>query len=146
MGVRAIQVLELLLQRLGRCIRQPQSVFRMAPGRQCTAEGGVAEVFLTVRIPFFLQRQCAIEDKPTRPCELTQLSHLRPIRSQFVLEGLSALHGREFNNKSATAHNGFQHGKARHAALSIPSMNEGAFRAILVSRYLNSTRCVIVPP
>ncbi|OIQ78992.1 hypothetical protein GALL_392960 [mine drainage metagenome] len=91
-GVRALQILERLLQRMNRRICEPKSLCAIAPSCEFLAQPGVAQLLLATIKALLLQRQRLVEDEPARACEAAHLALLFAGRHELELEGLEALH------------------------------------------------------
>jgi putative transposase len=91
-GIRALQVLERLLQRVDGRISQPRCVRAVAPFGEQLAQARITELLLTLLVAFFLQRQRLVEHEPARSGEAAHLALLFAGWHQFVLEGLESLH------------------------------------------------------
>src|SRR5690606_1726689 len=91
-AVGPLQVLERLLQGMGRRIGQPSRFRAVAPLGEHLAQSCVAELFLALLVALFLQRQRLVVDEPARTGEAAHLPLLLAVWSQFVFEGLEALH------------------------------------------------------
>lgn len=93
-GIGAFQILQGLLQRMNRGIRQPGCLWIMPPFREPLAQPSVAELLLATLVTFFVQRQCLVEHEPARAREAAHWLLLLTVGHQFVLEGLKSKHGR----------------------------------------------------
>src|SRR5690606_36147986 len=91
-GVSALKILERLLQRMHRRIGQPRRFRPIAPLGEQLAQAGVTEPLLALLVALLLQRQRSVENEAARAGEAAHLPLLLAVWSQFVLEGLEALH------------------------------------------------------
>ncbi|VDY07274.1 protein of unknown function [Thiomonas sp. Sup16B3] len=91
-GVRPLQVLERLLQRVDRRIGEPRRLYAVAPFGEQLAQAGVAQLLLAAIKAFLLQCQRLVEHKPARAREAAHLTLLLAGRHECELEGLEALH------------------------------------------------------
>src|SRR5690606_7339339 len=92
-AVGPLQVLERLLQRVHRRIREPRRIRTVTPFGEQLAQPGVAELLFALLVALLLQRQCLVEHEPARASEAAHLPLLLPVWHQFVLVGLKSLHG-----------------------------------------------------
>lgn len=91
-AVGPLQILERLLQGMDRRIGQPNRFRAVAPLGEHLAQPGVAQLLLSALVALFLQRQPLVVDEPARAGEAAHLPLLLAVWSQFVFEGLEALH------------------------------------------------------
>src|SRR5690606_26595315 len=71
---------------------QPSRFRAVAPLGEHLAQPGVAQLLLSALVALFLQRQPLVVDEPARTGEAAHLPLLLAVWSQFVFEGLEALH------------------------------------------------------
>ncbi|OIQ82357.1 hypothetical protein GALL_358660 [mine drainage metagenome] len=119
-GVRALQILERLLQRMDGRIRQPGCIGAVAPYGEFLAQPRVAELLLTALVEILLQSQGLVVDEAARTSEAAHQALLFAGLHQFKLEGLEALH--DWTNIQPRR-------TLSTSALSFPALNGGACRA-----------------
>ena len=108
-GIRPLQILERLLQRVSWRIGQPCSFLAVAPLCEQLAQIEVVELLIALFVDSFLQRQRLIEHEPARASEAAHLPLLLAVWPEFKFEGLKSLHSsipvvRQYIEQQQTPH------------------------------------------